>query len=372
MPRGPREPRSAQSDRRCRTGRMEITAAEGSGPGWKVACTLAVVLLCLHSLLPHTKVAGTTDGPPVSAVSSCGKTAVTGRITGGKNTVDKRWPWQAGLLYQGTFICGASLISDYWVISAAHCFQMSHNPTDYKILLGYYQLEKPTSYSQLAAVYRLFIHADYNKRYFQESDITLLQLYHPAKFSDSIRTVCLPEANIQSLDLIFCWITGWGMVTEQEFLPTPKTLQEAEVGFLDNSFCESILKPPETSNQSIAIKDGMLCAADSLTGKSVCRGDSGGPLVCNLNDTWYLMGLSSFSTPCEKPIGPSIFTKVSYYNQWISEKQKSSPNPDPSTAPAEEKPPALFNFNSLGNVHKPRSFLVLAASQTFLLLLIFL
>ncbi|KAF4022258.1 hypothetical protein G4228_013965 [Cervus hanglu yarkandensis] len=372
MPRGPREPRSAQSDRRCRTGRMEITAAEGSGPGWKVACTLAVVLLCLHSLLPHTKVAGTTDGPPVSAASSCGKTAVTGRITGGKDTVDKRWPWQAGLLYQGTFICGASLISDYWVISAAHCFQMSHKPSDYKILLGYYQLEKPTSYSQLAAVYRLFIHTDYNKRSFQESDITLLQLYHPAKFSDSIRTVCLPEANIQSLDLIFCWITGWGMVTEQEFLPTPKTLQEAEVGFLDNSFCESILKPPETSNQTIAIKDSMLCAADSLTGKSVCRGDSGGPLVCKLNDTWYLMGLSSFSTPCEKPIGPSIFTKVSYYNQWITEKQKSSPNPDPSTAPAEEKPPALFNFNSLGNVHKPRSFLVLVASQTFLLLLIFL
>ena len=76
------------------------------------------------------------------------------------------------------------------------------------------------------------------------------------------------------------------------------------------------------------------------------QGDSGGPLVCKLNDTWYLMGLASFSTPCEKPIGPGIFTKVSYYNQWITEKQKSSPNPDPSTAPAEEKPPALFNFTN--------------------------
>ena len=102
------------------------------------------------------------------------------------------------------------------------------------------------------------------------------------------------------------------------------------------------------------------------------QGDSGGPLVCKLNDTWYLMGLASFSTPCEKPIGPGIFTKVSYFNQWITEKQKSSPNPDPSTAPPEEKPPALFGFNSLGNVHKPRNFLVLVASQTFLLLLIFL
>lgn len=61
--------------------------------------------------------------------TACGKTAVTGKIIGGKNTVDKRWPWQAGLLYQGMFICGASLISDYWVISAAHCFQMYVFPT---------------------------------------------------------------------------------------------------------------------------------------------------------------------------------------------------------------------------------------------------
>ncbi|XDC58296.1 hypothetical protein R6Z07M_009478 [Ovis aries] len=69
MPRGPREPLSAQSDRRCRTGQTEITAAEGPGPSWKVACTLAVVLLCLHSLLLHTKVAGTADEPARSAVS---------------------------------------------------------------------------------------------------------------------------------------------------------------------------------------------------------------------------------------------------------------------------------------------------------------
>ncbi|XFG07016.1 hypothetical protein AB1E19_010640 [Capra hircus] len=270
MPQGPREPLSAQSDRRCRTGQTEITAAEGPGPSFKVACTLAVVLLCLHSLLPHTKVAGTADEPARSAVSSCGKTAITGRIIGGKEAVDKRWPWQGGLLYRGRFICGASLISDYWVISPACCFQLSHKPSDYKILLGYYQLEKPTAYSQLAAGYRLYIHADYNKRYYQESDIALLQLYHPAKFSDSIRTVCLPEANIQLLNPIVCWITGWGMVTTQELLPTPKTLQEAEVGILANSFCEKILKPPERSDQTVSVQDGMLCAADLLKGESVC------------------------------------------------------------------------------------------------------
>ena len=53
----------------------------------------------------------------------CGKPAVTGKIFGGQNAPDRRWPWQASLLYHGKHICGAALIDAYWVISAAHCFQ---------------------------------------------------------------------------------------------------------------------------------------------------------------------------------------------------------------------------------------------------------
>ena len=102
------------------------------------------------------------------------------------------------------------------------------------------------------------------------------------------------------------------------------------------------------------------------------QGDSGGALVCEVNETWYLIGLFSFSILCQKSVDPSTFTRVSHYNQWITEKQKASPNPDPSIAPSEEKPPALINFNFLSNVHNPWSFLALVVPQTFLLLLIFL
>lgn len=75
--------------------------------------------------------------------------------------------------------------------------------------------------------------------------------------------------------------------------------------------------------------------------------------------------------PCQEPIRPSVFTKVSYFTQWISEKQAASPNPDPSSIPPESKA-SVPNFSSLGRVHKPRSFLTLVTSQNFLLLLSFL
>lgn len=59
----------------------------------------------------------------------CGRPAVTGRIFGGRDAPEKRWPWQVSLLYNGQHICGAALISAYWVASAAHCFQLYVFPT---------------------------------------------------------------------------------------------------------------------------------------------------------------------------------------------------------------------------------------------------
>ncbi|XP_014394127.1 PREDICTED: serine protease 40-like [Myotis brandtii] len=104
----------------------------------------------------------------------CGRPVVTGKIFGGKNASDQRWPWQASLLYHGKHICGAALISAFWVISAAHCFQKSHEPSDYKILLGYHKLQHPTEHSLQMTVYRVIVHDDFNKRYIMGSDIALL------------------------------------------------------------------------------------------------------------------------------------------------------------------------------------------------------
>uniref|UniRef100_A0A8C3WVU5 tryptase n=1 Tax=Catagonus wagneri TaxID=51154 RepID=A0A8C3WVU5_9CETA len=358
---------------------MEIAGAGGSGAGWRGACTLAVVLLCLPSPLLGTEVAGTTTQtstePSVEIQPStngevCGRPAITGRIFGGRDAPEKRWPWQASLLYRGMHICGATIISAYWVISAAHCFQKSHHPNDYQILLGYYRLKSPTAHSLQMSVYRLFVHSDFNKRYFMGSDITLLQLYGPVNFTEYIRPACLPGPNTRLSPRASCWVTGWGMVTETRLLGEPFTLQEAELGIIESQICTMFFQGPQPGSSTYSVHEDMLCAGELLTGKSICRGDSGGPFVCNLNNTWYLIGLSSWSPPCQNPVGPSVFTKVSYFSRWITEKQNGSPNPDPSLAPPQGVLPNVPIFPSLGNVHKPGSVLTLVISQVLVLLLI--
>lgn len=44
------------------------------------------------------------------------------RIVGGRISSPGAWPWQVALLLNNTQMCGGSLVSPEWVVSASHCF----------------------------------------------------------------------------------------------------------------------------------------------------------------------------------------------------------------------------------------------------------
>lgn len=44
------------------------------------------------------------------------------RIVGGIQSEQGAWPWQVALLFNETHLCGGSLVSPHWVVSATHCF----------------------------------------------------------------------------------------------------------------------------------------------------------------------------------------------------------------------------------------------------------
>ena len=43
------------------------------------------------------------------------------RIVGGKNSLQGAWPWAIAILRNGEQICGGSLLTSRWILTAGHC-----------------------------------------------------------------------------------------------------------------------------------------------------------------------------------------------------------------------------------------------------------
>uniref|UniRef100_A0A1V1FIV0 Putative serine protease 64 isoform C n=2 Tax=Reticulitermes speratus TaxID=60591 RepID=A0A1V1FIV0_9NEOP len=256
----------------------------------------------------HPNMAARIPGPKYFPVfKNDTKSEPDHRITNGEPAKRGQFPWQVAIISDLSYFCGGSLISDTWVLTAAHC---TYNRTKFVVILGIVSLTEPESQIVVQETVNNIVHSGYNDTN-ANNDIALIRLPVPVDFSLYISSVRLPSRSQLTTDFVgqTVRISGWGRVSDL-IQDLSNTLQYADMPVIANSQCIETFHELITSTKICVSTDDK---------RSPCNGDSGGPLVIQEDDGRYTeIGIASFVHVygCESRF-PAVFTRVTGFLDWI-------------------------------------------------------
>ena len=275
----------------------------------RVVLTIVVAILALMMAL--------AGGPAALAASkrlpirsgphglSRAPAAITPKIVGGKPVPNGKYPFQAALLAQsfGTNdfqrqYCGASLITPFEVLTAAHCVDfVGDDPeqvpiSDLRVVVGRTVLT--STQGQKRRVAAIDIHPRWNPVTFS-FDAAVVHLASPV---NGIRPVALVTPGVDALERpgTLATVTGWGNTIQQPpggaGIHYPDRMREAQVPITSRAECRTVYAAADSP-----IDATMLCAG--RTNRDTCQGDSGGPLFFKAVGPGYIQaGITSWGFGC--------------------------------------------------------------------------
>lgn len=201
--------------------------------------------------------------------------------------------------------CSGSLITELFVLSAAHCnTEVAPNIA----LIGATDYVKDYESSEVRRIIEIIDHPDYD---FNERihDICLYRLNASIVLTNDIKIICLPDVRFTYDESVVA--TGWGATSltsgmSQILLKMP--LQQWNINKCDMKYNESI----------------QICAGSDQP-IDTCSGDSGGPIqvksmLWDAPCPYTILGITSHGKACFQRNGTtSIYTRVLSYERWIKE-----------------------------------------------------
>lgn len=239
------------------------------------------------------------------------------RIVGGAEAMPGSWPWQARVracsTWRCTYLCGGSVLSAKWVVTAAHC--LPYRATKGNVTVGAHYLFDTGENGSTAKNYTISSvvgHKDWN-RYKRLNDIALVKTHFAMQMNANVQPICIPNQSICFNPGTLCVVTGWGY-TQERGGGLAVNLQEVAVRVVKNDWCRN-----QQWYGNVIDGNSQVCAGYADGGKDSCSGDSGGPLVCRLgaDQPWVLYGLVSWGYGCARRQKPGVYSKLPHFRPWI-------------------------------------------------------
>ena len=231
------------------------------------------------------------------------------KITGGTNTFISDFPWQ--VYYEsGDFLCGGSIISDNWVVTAAHCTKDSNGSA---IPVSNMAIKVGTTNPLIASngktyyISEVIVHSGFDHQTL-ENDIALLRIAGPINYTNAtpIKLISPYDVAAGATDPgVMSWVTGWGL-TNVTLQTLPSNLQKVQLPIISNAQAATVWSTIPSTDIMAGFLNG---------NKDACSGDSGGPLVVPVFNGYKLAGIVSWGSKNCNTYG--AYTRVSALETWI-------------------------------------------------------
>eukprot|EP00978_Attheya_sp_CCMP212_P033745 scaffold137752_cov65-Attheya_sp.AAC.2 len=227
------------------------------------------------------------------------------RIVGGEDTNTTQYPYYVRIDLYGNFLCGGTLISREFILTAAHC----NDPGTMTVTLG---TDTRTGQGEKFAVAEKIPHPRNKVGNPDIYDVMLLRLQGTASESFVENIPRLDDGVSNNYEDAFNVIgLGSTHATNHDYATK---MQVATVNRVDQTECKNTFL-----ERNLVVSDDMVCA--HAIGKDACQGDSGGPLVIIPNGSTaknhILVGVTSWGVGCAHDILPGVYARVSYVLEWI-------------------------------------------------------
>ncbi|CAH0730367.1 unnamed protein product, partial [Brenthis ino] len=244
-----------------------------------------------------------------------------GLIIDGENAYFGEFPHMVLLGYDtvgdddGKWKCGGVLLSEKFVLTAAHCTSTERKEVKY-IRIGILFRNQTKTPTNMYTVKRIYRHPRYRSPYHYH-DIALLEMNEVMQLDRYALPACLHDGS--RIDDSVVIATGWG-TTEIRKHSYPLYLQKVTLEKYSDEYCGHRYRNSMRRLNRGYDKRTQVCYGDKHSSRDTCEGDSGGPTQIKhpqVKCMYLITSIISFGKWCGDSSSPGLYTRVAHYLDWI-------------------------------------------------------